>query len=320
MPPTISVIIPVHNGERDLLDLWSCLRSQTIDPLQVEYLIVDNQSLDRTPEILQEILQKITQGSNPPNITILQAPDIQSAYAARNVGIKAARGEIIVFTDVDCRPQPDWLEQLILPFQNPQVHLVMGEITGLVSQNWLEIYAEQAHVLSQSHTLNHEFLPYGQTANLAVRKAVLREVGLFRPYLTTGGDADLCWRVQGKFPNCWQFQPGAIVQHRHRSTLKEFYNQWYKYGCSNYYLHQLYGVSLMRQFSWQEYLYRCSRWLGWELPRKLGRGKLGIDATGWAELWSTPLGLFSTWARFQGQKSSKKSSKIPPRLAEIEWL
>jgi glycosyltransferase involved in cell wall biosynthesis len=312
MPPTISVIIPVHNGERDLLDLWSCLRSQTIDPLQVEYLIVDNQSLDRTPEILQEI----TQDSKPLNITALQAPEIQSAYAARNVGIKAARGEMVVFTDVDCRPQSDWLAQLIQPFQNPQVHLVMGEITGLVSQNWLEIYAEQAHVLSQRHTLNHEFLPYGQTANLAVRKAVLREVGLFRPYLTTGGDADLCWRVQGKFPHCWQFQPGAIVQHRHRSTLKEFYNQWYKYGCSNYYLHQLHGVSLMRQFSWQEYLYRFSRWLGWEIPQKLWRGKLTMNPAGWAELWATPLGLFGTWARFRGQKFSK----IPRHLAEIEWL
>ncbi|NJL91608.1 MAG: glycosyltransferase [Coleofasciculaceae cyanobacterium SM2_1_6] len=312
MPPTISVIIPVHNGERDLLDLWSCLRSQTIDPLQVEYLIVDNQSLDRTPEILQEIIKK----SNFPNLATLQAPEIQSAYAARNVGIKAARGEIVVFTDVDCRPQPDWLAQLIPPFQNPQVHLVMGEITGLASKNWLEIYAEQTHILSQRHTLNHEFLPYGQTANLAVRKAILREVGLFRPYLATGGDADLCWRVQHKFPNCWEFQPGAIVQHRHRSTLKEFYNQWYKYGCSNYYLHQLHGVNLRRQFSWQEYLYRCSRWLGWEIPQKLWRGKLSIDPTGWAELWATPLGLFGTWARFRGQKFSK----IPPRLAEIEWL
>jgi cellulose synthase/poly-beta-1,6-N-acetylglucosamine synthase-like glycosyltransferase len=276
----------------------------------VEYLIIDNQSSDQTPEILLE------NAGNNFSLIPLQANKIRSAYAARNVGIQASRGKILAFTDVDCRPQPHWLEELIKPLENPQINLVVGEITGLASNNWLEIYAEKMQILSQHHTLNHENLPYGQTANLALRKSVLAQVGLFRPYLTTGGDADLCWRIQGKFPNCLEFCPQAIVHHRHRSTLQEFYHQWYKYGSSNYYLWELHRVSLMQPLGWRDYLYRLLRWLGRELPDKIMTQGLAIEPRTLAEIFQAPLGLFGTWARLQGQNSCK----IPPNLAEIEWL
>ena len=316
MSKLVSVIIPIYNGDRDLPALLDCLRScsetlkrsPSLSLMEVEYLLIDNKSSDRTCELLQAAAQ------NNPQIIPLQATKIQSAYAARNVGIKAAKGEFLVFTDADCRPQPDWLEHLISPFEQPQINLVVGEILGLASNNWLEIYADNAQILSQQHTLNHEYLPYGQTANLAIRKSSLQKVGLFRPYLTTGGDADICWRLQLQFPDCLAFQSGAIVHHRHRSSLQDFYKQWYKYGSSNRYLHQIHGVNLMRQFSKQEYFYRLLRWLFRELPPKLLTQKLGINPA--ATIFSTPLGLWGTWARLKGQNSSE----ISPEMQEIEWL
>ena len=304
----VSVIIPVHNGDRDLPALLDCLRLQTLPLEQVEYLIVDNQSSDRTSQLLQ------TAAQTNPQIIPLQATKIQSAYAARNVGIKASRGELLIFTDADCRPRLDWLEHLINPFKQPQINLVVGEILGLASNNWLEIYAENAQILSQQHTLHHEYLPYGQTANLAIRKSVLRSTGLFRPYLTTGGDADLCWRIQAQFPGCLVFAPEAIVHHRHRSNLQEFYRQWYKYGSSNRYLHQLHGVNLMRSFSTNEYIYRLLRWLCRELPSKLMTQQLGTNLL--ATIFATPLGLWGTWSRLKGQNSCEISSQ----MWEIEGL
>ncbi len=316
MSKLVSVIIPVHNGDRDLPALLDCLqdcsatltRSQTLPPEQVEYLIVDNQSSDRTYDLLLDARR------TNPQIIPLQATKIQSAYAARNVGIKASHGEFLVFTDADCRPQADWLEHLISPFAQPEINLVVGEILGLAGDNWLEVYADYAQTLSQQHTLNHEYLPYGQTANLAIRKSALRSTGLFRPYLTTGGDADLCWRMQVQFPDCLVFAPRAIVHHRHRSNLRDFYRQWYKYGSSNRYLHQLHGVSLMRSFSHQEYLYRLLRWLFRELLPKLISQKLGINLL--TTIFATPLGLWGSWARLKGQNSCQ----VSPQMWEIEWL
>lgn len=52
--PKISVVIPIYNGEGDLPDLLSCLLSQTYPKDQVEYLLVDNNSSDRTLSILEK--------------------------------------------------------------------------------------------------------------------------------------------------------------------------------------------------------------------------------------------------------------------------
>ena len=193
--PSVSVIVPIYNGEADLPELLARLRGQRYPTDRVEYVLVDNGSRDRTPDLLQ-----------------------------------AAVG------------------------------LVAGEIKALPSTHWLQRYADRQGTLSQKNTLNHPFLPYGQTANLALRAQVLDQVGAFRPHLTTGGDADLCWRIKQATP--WQLVQAAdaVVYHRHRDRLKDLRSQWYRYGCSNRYLHNLHGVALMRPLTVQEIGYRLLRW------------------------------------------------------------
>ena len=304
----ISVVIPIYNGEADLPDLLNCLKAQTYPADLVEYLLVDNNSSDRTATILQ-------QSSNQEiNLRLLSETNIQSSYAARNTGIKASTGEIIAFTDADCRPEPNWLEALIQPFVNIETGIVAGEIIALPGETLIEKHADKGNVLSQKHTLAHSFYPYGQTANLAIRKQIFEQVGLFRPYLTTGGDADICWRIQ--MESDWQldFAPSAIVKHRHRSTLKELQSQWRRYGKSNSYLHELHGVDLMRELSLSEYLHRIARWLVKELPVnsvKAISGKANV-----VDLVSTPIDLFITQARSAGQKTAK----LPEKAQQIEQL
>ncbi|MEO1068643.1 MAG: glycosyltransferase, partial [Cyanobacteria bacterium J06638_6] len=192
--PSVTVIVPIYNGEADLPDLVERLLRQDYPADRVEYLLVDNGSCDRTPELLQAAVTNATaQGIN---LRALTYSTIQSAYAARNAGIAVATGEILAFTDADCYPEPGWLTALVQPFAVSSTGLVAGEIKALPSQNWLQRYADRQGTLSQHNTLNHPFLPYGQTANLAVRATILGTVGCFRPRLTTGGDADLCWRIQ----------------------------------------------------------------------------------------------------------------------------
>lgn len=309
--PDVSVIIPVYNGEADLPELIDCLRSQTYPADQVEYLLVDNNSGDRSFDILNA-----ASTSQPGNILIhpLQENQVQSSYAARNRGIRAARGEILAFTDMDCRPQPQWLAELIQPFDDKNIGIVAGEILALPGNSWLERYADRQETLSQKHTLANRFCAYGQTANLAIRRTAFEQVGLFRPHLTTGGDADICWRIQQKTHYKLDFLETAIVKHRHRSTLDELRSQWYRYGKSNRYLHQLHGVPLMKCMNSKDYFYRWGRWILKELPRdgiKTIMGKADV-----VDIMNTPINLFTINAREKGQKESRLSDSA----REIEWL
>ncbi|MEH2254578.1 glycosyltransferase [Nostoc sp.] len=307
--PMVSVVVPIYNGEADLPELINCLLSQTYPKERVEYFLVDNNSSDHTLTILK------TSAENCP-ITIhpLSENQIQSSYAARNIGIRAAVGEIIVFTDADCRPQPQWLNALIQPFVNSEVVIVAGEILALPGTTLLEQHADRQETLSPKHTLKHSFRPYGQTANLAIRRIALEKAGLFRPYLTTGGDADICWRILGENIGRLEFAPNAIVGHRHRATLQELQSQWRRYGRSNRYLHELHGVDLMREITPKECGYRLVRWLLKEIPRDIKKAIAGQATL--VDLLNTPIGLFTARARAAGQRDTKllENAKIIDRL------
>lgn len=303
--PEVSVVVPIYNGEGDLPDLIECLRSQTYPPDKVEYVLVDNNSRDRTSAIINTAAK-----FNPITIRHLTENQIQSSYAARNKGIHNSKGEIIAFTDADCRPESDWLENLVKPFVNPEIGLSAGEILALPGKTILEQHADRQNTLSQKHTLSHPFCAYGQTANLAVRKQVLAEVGLFRPYLTSGGDADLCWRILRQTSYKLYFAESAIVRHRHRSTIKQLQSQWYRYGQSNKYLHELHGVDLMRELTTEEYCYRLARWLLKELP------VAAIAQAELVDLLNTPIGLVNVRSRAIGQRQAK----LPLAAWEIERL
>jgi GT2 family glycosyltransferase len=299
--PRVSVIVPIYNGEADLSALVDRLLGQRYPRDRVEYLLVDNGSGDRTPELLRAAAAAAAaQGMA---LRPLTCGDIQSSYAARNVGIAAATGTILAFTDADCQPEPGWLAALVQPFGEASVGLVAGAIAALPSRHWLERYADRQGTLSQHNTLNHPFLPYGQTANLAVRAAVLAQVGGFRPHLTTGGDADLCWRVQQA--TAWElvYAAEAVVYHRHRSTLGGLRRQWYRYGCSNRYLHELHGVALMRSLTAAEIRYRLLRWGLKELPLAAANLLLGQGTA--LDLAITPLDLWCAQARSRGQAQAQ---------------
>jgi cellulose synthase/poly-beta-1,6-N-acetylglucosamine synthase-like glycosyltransferase len=284
--------------------------------------LVDNGSGDRTPQLLQSLRESCHH-----SITIqpLLENQIQSSYAARNTGIRAAKGAILVFTDADCRPQADWLSELVKGFADPAVGMVAGEILALPGDTLLERYADRHETLSQKHTLAHSFYPYGQTANLAVRRAALEQVGLFRPYLTTGGDADLCWRIQQQSDWQMQFAAAAIVRHRHRATVAELCSQWRRYGRSNRYLHELHGVSLMKEMAMPDYLYRWSRWLLKEAPRAVKNTVMNSPQAGSKvpvvdqlidQLLDTPLDLLCSRSRAQGQRQAS----LPALAKEVAWI
>ena len=102
LQPTISVVVPCWNGEQFLASCLNSLLDQTLPKRDYEVILVDNNSSDNTLSIARQY----------PDIRIIQEKQ-RGAYAARNTGIKIARGEIIAFTDSDCVVDQNWLTSIL---------------------------------------------------------------------------------------------------------------------------------------------------------------------------------------------------------------
>lgn len=138
----------------------------------------------------------------------------------RNIGLKNAKGNIIVFTDASCVPEENWLEELLKPINIENEKIVMGR-TGSVNKYTLnDIYHEK---LKES-----KYVSEAPTINLAIAKEVLLNIGIFDEDLEYGSDVDLTWRATENGYSI-RYQPKAIVNHDWGTPTDEFKRTYY-YG------------------------------------------------------------------------------------------
>jgi glycosyltransferase involved in cell wall biosynthesis len=231
LSPLISVVVPAFNAEKTLQGCLEALLSQEFPKQQYEVIVVDNGSTDRTWTIIQ---------SYAPAVRSLQETRVHNSYAARNVGVRASLGKLIAFTDADCVPDPMWLRRLVENFDTPMLGCVAGEILPFNPVTPAEKFAAQTRMLSQSKTQNHPYRPYAVTANVAYRREVFEQIGLFNSSLQSGGDADFCWRMQQQTSWGLCFNDAPIVLHHHRTSWPELWKQFVRYGQGDAALQALY--------------------------------------------------------------------------------
>ena len=149
---------------------------------------------------------------------------------ARNVGMHAALGEIIAYTDSDCVADPHWLTLMVgamtangfdacggpnyAPHEEGRTEACVSASPGAPS-----------HVLTAEDRAEHL-----AGCNMVFRKAVLQQIGGFDPQFTAAGDdVDICWRaLDAGF--VLGFCPAAFVWHFRRNTVKAYYGQQRGYG------------------------------------------------------------------------------------------
>jgi glycosyltransferase involved in cell wall biosynthesis len=207
--PMISVIVPVYNGEVLLPLLLQSLSQLDYPSDRLELLIVNNNSSDRTAEILAD---------SPFTILFESTP---GAGTARNAGIRQAKGEFLAFTDADCVVDSNWLKDLLAGFTDNTIGAVAGTLKPHALTHPVERY-EALRLNCPGHRATHVFLPTAVTANVMYRADVFAQVG---PFLecTGGEETDLNWRMQTQTPYRIHFlAAGGLVWHRYRADLKAF--------------------------------------------------------------------------------------------------
>ena len=215
--PKISVVVATFNGARTL---GNCLESLTrLNYPDYEVILVDDGSTDQTPEVAKSFS----------SVRYLRQTN-QGLSAARNAGIRAAAGEIIAFTDDDCRADEGWLYYLVHD-------LLRSDWAGIGGHNFLPpddscVAAAvvvspggPAHVMLTDREAEH--IP---GCNMAFHKWALEQIGLFDPiFRKAGDDVDICWRLRdGKFKI--GFSPAGFVWHYRRATVKAYLKQQSGYG------------------------------------------------------------------------------------------
>ncbi len=165
----ISIVVPFYNTEKFIEECIQGLLAQTYRQEKYEIIMVDNNSTDDSARIVNKYSR----------IRLFSEVE-QGAYAARNRGIREARGSIIAFTDPDCKPAKNWLNAICIAMMQINCVIVLGNYASpraLFPLGFVTDYVnERARYVLNS---KKEELYYGYTNNMAARKTLFDQNGLF---------------------------------------------------------------------------------------------------------------------------------------------
>jgi cellulose synthase/poly-beta-1,6-N-acetylglucosamine synthase-like glycosyltransferase len=215
---SLSIIIPTFNGAVRIGNCLDALLQQSAGRT-VEILVVNDGSTDNTADVVERYsgVRLITQGNAGP-------------AAARNRGAVEAQGAIILFTDDDCVPVPDWLDAMLEPFEDPEVVGAKGVYRThqkrLIAR-FVQIEYEDRYRLMA----DLECIDFIDTYSAAFRRDRFLEMAGYDTSfpVACAEDVELSYRMSARG---WKmkFAPAAVVYHTHPDTLSAYLKKKYKFA------------------------------------------------------------------------------------------
>ena len=205
--PFISVVIPAYNAEATIGVCITALQNQEFDR-PYEIIVVDDGSTDKTPDIARQT-----------GATVITIPNSRPA-AARNAGVRAARGEIVCCTDADCVADSNWLCEITSPFVDSNVAACKGTYATKQPQlvaRFVQLEYEDKYDLLRGT----ESIDFIDTYSAAYRREVLLANDGFDERFDYLEDQELSFRLASRGYKM-VFQPTAVVEHLHSATLASY--------------------------------------------------------------------------------------------------
>jgi cellulose synthase/poly-beta-1,6-N-acetylglucosamine synthase-like glycosyltransferase len=210
--PFVSVVVPVRDGEPTIAPCLDAILAAEYPEDRREIVVVDNGSSDGTSAVIQ---------ARP--VRYLHEPR-RGVSHARNRGIAESRGEILAFVDADCLVEPQWLVELVKPFEDPAVGAVAGDLQHVEPTTAAE--RQSARLLGNWQRFAFTSNPaYPITANAAYRRDVLERIGGFDPHMVRAQDVELGLRFQEHSGRRLAYAERATARHRNRTTWVGFFRQ-----------------------------------------------------------------------------------------------
>lgn len=207
----VSVIIPTYNEESVIGECLGSLAKQTFKDLEI--IVVDDGSTDTTSQLLR--------GASKTGSVKVFFQEHKGPGAARNLGVKEAIGEILVFVDADMIFKEDFVEKLVKP-------IIEGKEKGTFSKeeyvaNWNNIWARcwninEGWMEKRRHPKRY---PDKQKVFRAILKSEFDKVGGFDPKRGYADD----WSLSEKLGYKAQAVDGAVFYHENPDNLKEVFLQ-----------------------------------------------------------------------------------------------
>jgi len=174
------VVVAVRNEEQTLPALLSSLSAQTA--AGTTFLFVDDRSTDATGRLLDQFCTEsggrarvIHNAAEPVGLTGKQA--------ALDLAFAVCTGDVLLFTDGDCVVPPQWAEEMLQPFQNPAVGVVIGRIELQADRGFLQRFQAFEQPLLNQYNLGSVGIGLATGCfgnNMAVRAAAVKATGGFR--------------------------------------------------------------------------------------------------------------------------------------------
>jgi GT2 family glycosyltransferase len=210
-------VIPVLNGARWLASQLEALRRDSAQPF--ETIIADNGSTDDSATVARSFDGQMT-------VMVIDASARRGQSFARNVGARAATGDLLLFLDQDDEIGPGYVSAMTSALEGADFVAARMDADKL-NDGW----RRRGRTLPQTCGLPSDPVPWAYGCTLGVRRETFERLGGFAEDLgvLAGEDVDLCWRAHANGVGL-TFVEDAVLHYRYPATLSGFFRQGLTYG------------------------------------------------------------------------------------------